>query len=463
MKRPHHLSARAAALRVLCRCQTRRGDAADMLHSLLPATDRGAQATDLVYGVIRNTGLLDALLTRIAEIKQQNVKPQVWNILRLGVYELVFAPKTADYAVLNEAVNLAGRAGSQKTAGFVNAVLRRIQRQIVARDRGNDNRQYDIRAVIPRADDGGCVLAAPFLPDPRVLPDVYLHQAWSLPLRLVRDWIAAFGVETASSVCRASNRHPSVIAWPDTRRISAELLADRLAAEGLVCRLWPEKGAVQLCASGPLNDLATFRQGLFYVQDPTAEAIAAFLDPQPGDTLVDMCAAPGGKTIALALKMKDTGCVVASDASSARLARLEDNRRRLNLACVRSVSACDLAAFVAHRDRLDAIILDVPCSNTGVLARRVEARHRLESGLSSAILKRQRDVLKQAKSLLKTETKLLYSTCSIQVEENTDQIRSFLEDHPEFYLIKEKTVLPCIENEDTCDHDGGYMALLGMR
>ena len=461
MNRPALRSARAAALKVLRQYHAYRGDAAELLRSLLDTTDRSGQATDLVYGVIRNTVLLDRLLEQIGTVKKSNVKPALWAILRLGAYELVFAPKTADYAILNEAAKLAHRVGSRKAVGFVNAVLRGVQRQIVARDA--DRTSAELNRVVPRSDGSLCVFAEAVLPDPAVQLAEYLHTAWSLPLWLVRKWLRCYGPDAAAEVCRACNRAPSVYAWPDIRRVTAEELCEKLTAEGVQCRLWPERGAVCIRYGGPLANLTTFQEGLFYIQDPAAESVAAFLDPQPGATLVDVCAAPGGKTIALALKMRDRGCILASDASDVRLKRVEDNIRRLGLSAVQVVMENDLPAKISGLDRVDAVLLDVPCSNTGVLARRIEARRRLEGHCLEALLKTQQSLLEKATSLLRPGTKLLYSTCSIQPEENEHQIQQFLADNPQFFLIKQQLTLPSTENEGLFDHDGGYVALLALK
>jgi len=461
MTQPAQHSARATALTVLRHYTAHRGDVAEMLHSLLDTTDRSGQTTDLVYGVIRNTVLLDTLLSHLGTIDKSCVKPALWTILRIGVYELVFAPKTADYGIVNEAVNLAYRVSSRKGAGFVNAVLRSVQRQIVSRD--GDSRTAPATHVVPRADATACVFACAVLPDPSDHFAEYLHTAWSLPHWLVNDWISAYGKQTAAALCRASNRHPSVYAWPDTRRITAKGLVGRLTEEGVQCRLWPERGAVRIRYRGSLTTLVSFQEGLFYIQDPAAESIAAFLDPKSGSTLIDVCAAPGGKSIALALRINDLGRILASDTSEARLVLLDDNLRRLNLTCVQSVCAADLPAQTCALDRLDAVILDVPCSNTGVLARRVEARHRLEKRSSKPVFQLQKSLLNNAKNLLRPGSKLLYSTCSIQPEENEHQIQNFLSANPDFYLIKQQITLPSTENTDLFDHDGGYLALLARR
>lgn len=451
-------SARQAALKVLRRYSARRGDASELLGGLLKTTDRGGQATDLVYGVIRNSPLLDRLVTLCADIEKSHVKPALRDILRLGVYELVFAPKTAEYAIVNEAVKLARAIGSQKSGGFVNAVLRSVQRQIAVRD--GEAAPASLTHAVPRADGSVCVFVSAVLPDPSASPAEYLYTAWSLPQWLVRQWVREYGPETAGAICRASNRQPSVYAWPDRRRISAETLAERLTAEGVQCRVWAERGAVQLSGAGSLSDLESFNEGLFYIQDPAAEGMAAFLDPASGDKLIDMCAAPGGKTLALALRMKDSGCILASDVSVKRLGRLENNIRRLNLSCVRCVPQEQLNTAAAALGDIDTVIVDVPCSNTGVLARRVEARRRLDRGLEKAVLELQQSLLGTAYRLLRRGGKLLYSTCSVLPEENEEQIRCFLRQYPDFTLIKQQKTLPIAENADLFDHDGGYLALL---
>jgi 16S rRNA (cytosine967-C5)-methyltransferase len=461
MNRPVQRSARTAALTVLRQYNTHRGDAADLLHSLLDTTDRSAQTTDLVYGVIRNTVLIDTLLTRLSGIDKRCVKPALWTILRIGVYELVYAPRTADYAILNEAVNMAYGVSSKKAAGFVNAVLRSIQRQIISRD--GDSAAAPITHRIPRVDGTACIFSCAVLPEASGNPADFLHIAWSLPRWLVSDWINVYGTENAMSLCRASNRHPSVYAWPDTRRITAGGLAERLTAEGVQCRLWPERGAVRIRYGGSLAALSAFQDGLFYIQDPAAESIAAFLDPKLGAVLYDVCAAPGGKTLALALHINDSGRIIASDMNAVRLGRLDESIKRLKLTCIQTVCAADLKMYVGTTDRLDVVILDVPCSNTGVLARRVEARRRLEARPADSLLRLQHSLLNDAKGLLKPGSKLLYSTCSIQREENEYQIRNFLRCNPEFYLKKQQITLPSAENEDLFDNDGGYMALLEKR
>ncbi len=451
-------SARGAALQVLHDSRTGRGDAAELLAGRLNRTDRGGQATDLVYGVLRNTELLDGLIKQFGKLNKPNVKPALWDILRLASYELVFAPKTADYAIINEAVNLAGQIGSQKGAGFVNAVLRNLQRGIADRD-AKESQSIPNTHIVPRADGSGCVFCMAVLPDAAAEPVEYLSKTWSLPRQLVRQWQSGYGRDAAGQLCRASNRHPSVYAWPNTQRIDAAHLAERLSAEGAQCRLWAARGAVAVRGAS-ITELPSFKEGLFYVQDPTAEAVAGAIQPVAGQTFIDLCAAPGGKSVALALRMGDGGCVLASDADSQRLNRLQETIDRLGLKSITVVQSDPLAAAAEGLARLDGILLDVPCSNTGVLARRVEARRRLDKPHLESLFQCQQGLLQKAAGLLKSDSKIMYSTCSNLPDENEHQIQRFLQANADFSLVSQKTVLASAENADGFDCDGGFVAVL---
>jgi 16S rRNA (cytosine967-C5)-methyltransferase len=173
-----------------------------------------------------------------------------------------------------------------------------------------------------------------------------------------------------------------------------------------------------------------------------------------------MCAAPGGKCMASAIHMQDKGMILASDANAKRLSKVRGNAKRMRFQSIEIVPASRLEQAVQKLKRLDAIILDVPCSNTGVLARRVEARWRWNPEAIKNLQKIQRELLLKAVSLARPQTKILYSTCSIQPEENAAQIQWFLSQNKSFTLLNEKQVLPSIRTPHAFDHDGGYAALL---
>jgi 16S rRNA (cytosine967-C5)-methyltransferase len=453
------LTARNAAWKTLNQCDILRHDTAGILNQRLARSDRPAQATDIVFGVIRNRAAIDRVLTQSADIDPDRVKPSQWNLLRIGVYELVYAPQTADYAIINEAVELASKESSKRGGGFINAVLRSVQRAI--QNRQAPYTSENSRKIIPQTPHTGCLFNVDLLPDPDKETTQYLSTAFSLPQLLINEWLAAFGPEQTRIICLASNRHPSVIAQPNTCLITSGELRKKLDEDTISSECMSD--VVRIRGTGKINTSRAYLDGLFYIQDTTASETVKMLDPQPGWTALDLCAAPGGKCAALAMLMQDKGVILASDIDAKRLQQVRENAKRLRLQSVEIVPH-NRVEHVAHKQkRLDAIVLDVPCSNTGVLARRVEARWRWTPQAVAALQKIQQNLLEQAAALARPGTKILYSTCSIQPDENQRQVQQFLKTHNRYRLLNEKLTLPALQTETTCDHDGGYAAVLATK
>lgn len=458
MEPPRTLTARAAAWKTLNQCNLFKHDVAEVLGGLLNRTDRPAQATDIVFGVVRRRGTIDRILKKCAAIDAARVKPSQWNLLRLGIYELVYAPRTAEYAILNEAVQLARQAGSKKGAGFINAVLRNVQRAIESRHAPLDPKTA--RRTVPQTPESGCLFQTDWLPDPDKAAAAYMSAAFSIPQPLVQEWVRDFGPAQTRAICFASNRPPSVIAQPNTLRTTASELAEKLRTEGVSNEQLNETLRIQ--TAGRINAGDAYLDGLFFVQDATAANAVKALAPPPDGAVVDICAAPGGKCLASAIHMRDQGVILASDADAGRLSKVRENARRMRFQSVEVVPAARLEQAVKKLKRLDAIILDVPCSNTGVLARRVEARWRWNPASVEALCGIQQDLLCKAAGLARAKTKILYSTCSIQPEENAEQVQAFLSRHNRFTLLTEKLTLPSLKTSDAFDHDGGYAAVLQL-
>ncbi len=458
---PGQTTARKTAWLVLNQCDIMKHDAAERLNQHLPQTDRSAQATDIVFGVIRNQTALDLVITTCGSIESSHVKPSIWNLLRIGVYELVYAPKTAEYAIINEAVELAAQKGTKKTAGFVNAILRAVQKNIQSRQALIST--ADPQKTLPQNPQNGCVFTLNLLSDPKKEPASHLSKAFSLPHWLVAEWLEAYSLEQTRDICFACNRHPSVILQPNTLRISAEQLHHRLTEQGFDCEIDSKQTACCLKQSGPINKMPEFLDGLFLIQDSTAANAMKCLNAQPGWNILDLCAAPGGKSIALSMQIQDKGCILASDCDKKRLQKVRQNAERMRISAIEVVMPNHIAQELKKISRLDAIILDVPCSNTGVLARRAEARRRLHKKDINNLLKTQMQLLQQTAAFCQQQTKLVYSTCSIQPEENQQQIQQFLSQHPHFILKTEKLTLPALKTEVLFDHDGGYIAVLQQK
>jgi 16S rRNA (cytosine967-C5)-methyltransferase len=473
------LTARQAAWKALNTSDIAKHNTSDVLNRLLDQTDRSGQTTDIVMGVTRLRGTLDRILRKCASLDTARVKPSQWNLLRMGAYELVFCPKTAEYAILNET---AGLADSKKGAGFINAVLRNVQRAIELREGPLEADR--LTRMIPQGPETGCLFKIDLLPNFETQPEQYLTLAYSMPQVLVHSWATAYGVDQAKNICIASNRHPGVILQPNTLKVGeitdfkvtqndAKRLPDdaKTYAEDTTTHTddatkrthdvtFYQGGAVSVRAAGKIDRSKAYLEGLFYVQDMTAAMVTEILSPEAGWVVADLCSAPGGKSVAMAMRMRDQGVILASDIDADRLKRVGETARRLGLRSIEVVPADGVEEAIGRQGRLDAIVLDVPCSNTGVLARRVEARWRWSVEQTAEIVRTQRKLLEKAAGLARAGTKIVYSTCSIQPEENERQVEWFLQTHREFRLVTQKLTFPATETPDAFDHDGGFAAVV---
>ena len=455
MTSTQNTSARRIALTVLDSFNTDRTDAADILHSVINKTDQRAQATDITFGTIRNRPLIDHIITTIAGISQKATKPALLNILRIGTYELVFCPDTAHYAIVNEAVKLAASCGAKKQTGFVNAVLRNILRAI-------DTRKTHLSdavpaRTIPQSTETGCLFKSDILPDPKADLSKYLTQAFSIPIFLIAEWLTEFGPETTQQICFAQNRKPCTYLRPNPLKAIPQTFIKTLASADIEVQTLPDSDLLKLLSHLPITSIPGFSNGLFTVQDPTAAKVAKFIDPKPGQTILDLCSAPGGKTTHIAELIQNTGTIRATDINPDRLKKVDENCNRLNINIVKTVTFDSLDQQIADMAPIDTILLDVPCSNTGVLARRVEARLRITPKAIRDLVGIQHSILKRAAEIIKPGSTICYSTCSISTSENRSLIDTFLKNDNRFTIIKDELTLPATA---PFDHDGGYIALL---
>ena len=452
------LPARQLALNILNEFDSTHRRATDLLHEDLNLTAEKAFATDLVCGVVRNSTALDLAIEHACGRPISRVAAKMLNILRLGAYELIYTPDTPDYAVVNEAVELARRTAGPKQTAFVNAVLRNLTRTIL--QRSAPLAAADPRCTLPTSPVMGCLMSAAILPDPADNPAKYLATAFSLPHWLVQEWVLSLGFGQSMSVCHASNRRPKLYLQPNTLRTTAAGLAELLGGRDVACTLTPDARMVRLDCHVPAALLPGFSQGLFTIQDPAAAEATAALAPRCGEVILDMCSAPGTKTVRIAQLMDDKGLIVATDADSVRLAKVTENCTRLGIASVKAVAMPDLAAALRDLPALDGVLLDVPCSNTGVLARRCDLRRRLSRRSVSSLARTQLTLLQTAASLSPRPRRVLYSTCSVLRAENQDVVQGFLEGSPGWRLDFERLALPAVDPQTGFDHDGGYIALL---
>jgi 16S rRNA (cytosine967-C5)-methyltransferase len=389
----------------------------------LSSADRGL-CQEIVYGVVRWQSTLDWLIAKKTNGREQ--KSALQNLLRVGLYQIFWLDRIPDHAAVHETVELAKQNGFGPQAGFVNAVLRGYLRE---------------------ADETKKLLAGLKISNPAI---GFSHPQW-----LVEKWQKRFGEEKLRRLLEWNNTPPKTFARVNTLKTDAGRLLEKWREENVeydfVRREQLEENLVfELKSHPPLNSLASFRDGWFYVQDPSTLLAAHELGAQPGETILDLCAAPGGKTTFIGQLMNNDGKIIASDISKERLKLVQENCTRLGVTCVETVSA-----FRLPPSAFDRILVDAPCSNTGVMRRRVDLRWRISPEEILRLQRTQLDLLKLAATKLKTGGVLIYSTCSLEPEENSEVVKEFLREHKNFKLAGERELLPFVDNVD-----GAFVARL---
>jgi 16S rRNA (cytosine967-C5)-methyltransferase len=404
-------------------------EAALASNRLSPANRRLVQ--ELVYGVVRWQRTLDWLIARHSNQPAQRLDLQL--LLRLGLYQLFWLDRIPDHAAIDETVQLAREFGYGPQSGFVNALLRRYCRERDATVALLDELRRDQPAL------------------------GYSHPDW-----LVDRWTQRWGAESAAELLRFNNQPPPVLARYNTLRSNPSRLIERWREEGVDYDFrtydWTGENLVfELKSFPPLAGLRSFKEGRFYVQDPSTLLAVHLLDPQPGEFILDRCAAPGGKTTYIAQRMHDDGRIIAQDRDFSRLALVEENCRRLGVSIV-EISRADDIVFPELCAQFDRVLVDVPCSNTGVLRRRVDLRWRIRSTEIQRLHAEQLKILGETAPQVKPGGVLVYSTCSLEPEENEAVTQAFAGAHPEFALETERSLLPFRDRVD-----GAYVARFRRR
>ena len=393
----------------------------------LSPADRGL-CHELVCGVVRWQATLDRLIARKTDPARE-LRPALRNFLRLGLYQIFWLDRIPPHAAVHETVEQTKRAGYHSQAGLINAVLRSYLRET-----------DEIK---------------------KILADMKVSQpalGWSHPEWLVDKWLARFGDEKTRRLLEWDNTPPKTFARVNTLKTTAGKLVERWREENVdydfTTRDWTgENLAFELKAHPPLNSLGSLRDGWFYLQDPSTLLAPSLLGAQPGETVWDMCAAPGGKTTFIAQQMNNEGKIVASDLDPNRLRLVKDNCARLGVTSAEAVMPS--AITPRPSTAFDRILIDAPCSNTGVMRRRVDLRWRIQAAEIERLRATQLGLLHEAAPRLKPGGILVYSTCSLEPEENSEVVKQFLAGHASFTLETERQLLPFADAVD-----GAYVARL---
>lgn len=382
--------------------------------------------TRLVEGTIQHMIELDYVIDQFSKVKVKKMKPVIRNILRMGVYQIQYMDSVPDSAACNEAVKLARKSGFSTLSGFVNGVLRNI-----ARNRNSI-----------------CYL------DEEKEPVLALSVRYSMPEWIVEEWLNAYGMEQTKAILDAFSKEAPLTIRTNVTKITPELLKERLKAEGVTVQTleklsydglpYPDAYQYAFAISGfdHLMALPSFQDGLFYVQDISSMMVAEAAAPEKGAHVIDVCAAPGGKSIHLAEMLGGTGSVESRDLTEYKTGLIEENISRYQ---IKNMTAKVWDATVpdgSAKDTADVLIADLPCSGLGVLRKKTDIRYKMSREQQKELEALQRSILDTVCTYVKKDGIMVYSTCTINPGENQENVAWFLGKHPEFKLLDMEQLYP---------------------
>jgi len=411
------MDVRKAALKSLIKILYKNSSSDDVLNYYSRQVLISSELKSIVSGVIRNKLTIDYFIASISDKKIKALSNNVLNTLRLAIYELEFI-KTPDYAVLNSYVELV-KQSDPKAGAFVNGVLRNFIRK-----RNSIN-----------------------FPDIEKDPISTISIKYSHPEWMVERWVKNYGIEDTIKICKFNNLNPKLTVRVNTLKITGEKLKEFFVRNNVS---YSEDRIVSDCLilhhKGDVREIPGFKEGYWTVQSEPSSLVSVILDPQENENILDLCAAPGGKTTHIAALMNNKGKIKAVDISSKRLAKVEENCSRLGISIVDCETA-DAKIYTSDK-KFDRILIDAPCSNTGVLAKRIDARWKKTNEDIKNLAKIQFEILNNAAKFVKPEGIIVYSTCSIEPEENHEVISKFLAENQKFKLEKINPYLSWNTGED---------------
>ncbi|RCJ15200.1 16S rRNA (cytosine(967)-C(5))-methyltransferase [Nostoc sp. ATCC 43529] len=402
--------------------------------------------TELVYGSVRRQRTLDTLIDQLAQKKSHQQPKDLRTILHLGLYQLRYQERIPPSAAVNTTVQLAKENSFSGLTGFVNGLLRQYLRKggedAGTRGRG-DIEKENTETQRHHRDTENSFPASPRLPlsassSSLQLPENPVERLGilhSFPDWIIEVWLEQLGLTETEQLCEWMNQSPTIDLRINPLRTSMEEVEAALQSAGvLVRRIRHLPQALRLISSpGSIQKLPGFREGWWTVQDSSAQLVSHLLDPQPGEVIIDACAAPGGKTTHIAELMQDKGKIWACDRTSSRLRKLQENSQRLNL---KSIQICigDSRNFTQFQNTADRVLLDAPCSGLGTMHRHADARWRQTPESVRELSLLQQELLSHTSTFVKPGGVLVYATCTLHPAENEQVISAFLAESPDWQI-----------------------------
>lgn len=361
--------------------------------------------TRVTEGTLEHMMEIDYILDQFSKVKVKKMKPVIRNIMRSAVYQMKYMDSVPVSAACNEAVKLAVRKGFGSLRGFVNGVLRNVARNL-------DQIEYPTE------------------------PRQRLSIQYSMPEWILNLWLKAYDSDIVEQMLQAFQRETPLTIRCNLRMVTPKQLKEHLEAEGVTVKVHPYlEYAFHISGFDYLGDLESFQNGEFSVQDISSMLVSELAGPKEGDYVIDVCAAPGGKSLHMAEKLNGSGRVEARDLTEYKVGLIQENIERTGLSNVEAVQQDALIFDETSVGKADIVLADLPCSGLGVLAKKTDLKYKATKEGADSLAKLQREMLKNVQEYVKDEGKLVYSTCTINPAENMDNVHWFLNEYPEFELI----------------------------
>ncbi len=395
--------------------------------------------TELTHGVVRWKTRLDFIIEQFCKNKFAMQDPNIRNAMRVALYQILFLSKIPHAAAVNEAVEFVKRIRGQKAGNLVNAVLRNIIRNL---------------NKLPT-------------PDHEMDPVQYLSIMYSHPSWMVKRWVERYGLYETEQLLSANNERPTIVVRANSLKTTPDELVKLFEERNI--RNTRSKYLENFIKVGHLSgiyNLDLFEKGYFSVQDESSGLIVKLLDPKPGETVIDLCSAPGGKTTFIGELMKNQGKIIAVDKYEHRLNLVKQSCERLGVENVEFISKDALEVDVEPADK---VLVDAPCSGLGVIQKKPDIKWQRELSDIRNLAKTQIELLEKASKLVKNGGVIVYSTCTIEPEENIEVVKEFLSRHPEFKIDDARNYIPSdLVNGEGCmetyphkhDMDGAFAVRL---
>lgn len=366
--------------------------------------------SEIVYGTTTWKLTLDEIIKKYSNIKLKKISIWILNILRIGIYQIIFLDKIPKSAAVNESVNLAKRYGHKSSSNFVNAILRKVEKK-------DFDEFFEIKDDIER-----------------------ISKTTSMPTWIIEELLQENSIDKVSEICQNSNKRPKVCIRVNKLNTTKEEVKKKLEGKGINARYGLINDFLILNKTKNIENMEEFKKGDFTIQDEAAGLIPLILNPKEGEKILDACSSPGGKTTYMAEIMNNKGNIEAWDIHEHRVKLVQETSKRLGINIINAKVNDATIYKEEYKEYFDKILLDVPCLGMGVLKRKPDIKWQRKKQDIEEITKIQMKILETCSNYLKSGGELVYSTCSIFDEENRQIIEKFIEKNKEFEIVKIKEI-----------------------